>query len=496
MNYKSLFSSSDATLSQRVVRGSLWVFGLRITERIFGLIRTIILARLLAPEDFGLFGIAMLTMGILETFSQFGITSALVQKKENTEDYLDTAWTIQVIRALVLAFILFIIAPYIASFFNTPKVTSIIYVLAAFTWLGGLGNMGVVFFRKELEFQRQFFLVFIPMVFDIGISITAAVLLRNAWALVFGWIAKYFVWVIISYFMHPYRPHFRFEKEKAGNLLNYGKWIFGSSILVFFITHGDDIFLGKLLGATALGLYQMSYRIAGLPATEITHTVSEITFPAYSKLQDKLSQLQNGYLKTLQLVSFISVPIGGGIFFLAPDFVQLFLGEKWISTIPALQVLAIWGIVHSIFETTPPLFNGVGLPKINTYFDIAKLIILGIFIYPLTIKWGIVGTSFAVLLSTLIVLSFVFYKVTKVIQCSIQPLIKLISLPLMGTTVMLGSLSLLKYLIIDSINLISFIALIFAGILIYWGMTYLFDRFGNYGINPLIRKQFSLLMGR
>ena len=496
MNLKSLLFSSGTTLSQRVVRGGVWVFGLRITNRVFGLIRTIILARLLAPKDFGLFGIALLIMEILGTFSQFGISTALVQKKENIESYLDTAWTIQLIRALVVACVLFGIAPYAASFFNAPAAIPIIYTLAISTWLGGIANIGIIYFRKEFEFHKQFILIFIPTLFDITVSITAAALLRNAWALVFGWIVRTIIWVILSYLMHPYRPHFRLEKEKAVSLFNFGKWILGSSILVFFITHGDDIFVGKLLGAVMLGFYQMAYRISSLPATEITHVVYQVTFPAYSKLQDRQHQLQSGYLKTLQLISFISIPIAGGIFFLAPDFVQVFLGEKWIPIIPALQVLALWGGVYSIFETTPSLFNSIGSPEINTHFNLARVIILGIFIYPLTMKWNIAGTSLAVLISILLVIPFIFYKVAKTIQCKIWSLIKLIFLPLIGSSVMIGGLSLLKYLIISSINLVSFIILVFTGVIIYWEAMHLFDHFGNYGIEPLIKKQAALLLKR
>ncbi len=138
------------SLSKRVVRGGIWVFALRIVNRGLGFIRTIILARLLAPHDFGLFGIALLAIATLETFSQTGFQAALVQKKKNVEPYLDTAWTISAIRGIILFLILFSSAPLIANFFDSAQATLIIKVIAVSTLLSGFRNIGIIFFKKEL----------------------------------------------------------------------------------------------------------------------------------------------------------------------------------------------------------------------------------------------------------------------------------------------------------------------------------------------------------
>jgi O-antigen/teichoic acid export membrane protein len=129
----------------------MWVFGLRITSRGLGFVRTIILARLLAPHDFGLLGIAILAISTLETLSQTGFQAALIQKKENIESYLDTAWTVSAIRGIILFLILFLSAPVIAKFFNSPQATLIIRIIAVSTLLSGFRNIGILFFQKELE---------------------------------------------------------------------------------------------------------------------------------------------------------------------------------------------------------------------------------------------------------------------------------------------------------------------------------------------------------
>jgi O-antigen/teichoic acid export membrane protein len=118
-----------------------------------------------------------------------------------------------------------------------------------------------------------------------SVSITLAFTLRNVWALVWGGLAASFVRLFMSYLIHPYRPRLSLARKELQELFGFGKWLLGSGVLVFLVTQGDDLFVGKVLGPAALGLYQMAYLISNLPATEISRTMAQVAFPAYSKLQ-------------------------------------------------------------------------------------------------------------------------------------------------------------------------------------------------------------------
>ncbi len=482
--------TSSEPLSKRVVRGGIWVFALRITNRGLGFIRTIILARLLAPHDFGLLGIAMLAIATLETFSQTGFQAALIQKKENIESYLDTAWTVSAIRGIVLFLILFFSAPVVAKFFNSPQATLVIRVIAISTLLSGFRNIGILFFQKELEFNKQFVYEFSATIVDLTVAISLAFILRNVWALVWGGLAANFVRLFMSYIIQPYRPRIRFEKEKFQDLFGFGRWVLGSSILIFLITQGDDIFVGKMLGVTALGLYQMAYLISNLPATEITHVISQVTFPAYSKLQDDLPKLREAYLKVLQLTAFISIPLAGGIFVLAPEFTKIFLGNKWMPMVPAIQVLVLAGLIRSIAATTGPIFHGVGKPKIDTIWQIIRLIVLIALIYPFTMRWGILGTSITVLFSILVSTLGFSFRVIRITKCGVQNFGKMIILPLSNAMVMV-SIILISKNSIQLIGFLEFFLFIGLGFISYLCVTCLFDRFLNYGIQKLIKENLA-----
>ena len=214
------------------------------------------------------------------------------------------------------------------------------------------------------------------------------------------------------------------------SFFGFGKWILGSSILVFFITQGDDIFVGKLLGVTALGFYQMAYRISNIPATEITHVISQVTFPAYSKLQDNLPRLQEAYVKVIQLTALLSFPIAAFIFVLAPDLTRIFLGEKWMPMVPVMMVLVLWGAIRSMGATMGPVFQAVGKPEILTKMLAIALILLAILIYPLSMRWGILGTSLAVVFSTLASTLVASYVVVKVVECRMVDFYRGLAFPL------------------------------------------------------------------
>lgn len=481
------------SLSERVVRGGFWIFSLRITERAFSLVRLIILARILSPNDFGLMGIALLVMATLDTFSQTGFRQALIQKKKDIKSYLDSAWTVLILRGFILFAILFFIAPYAAIFFKAPQAKPIIQIIGFSVLLQGFANIGVIYFQKELEFNKQFIYQLSGTLADFIVAVSAVLIFKNVWALVFGLLAGNIARLIASYLIHPYRPHLSRDLGRAKELFGFGKWILGSSVLSFSNTQGDDIFVGKLLGATMLGFYQMAYRISNMPATEITHVISQATLPAYSKLQDNLPKLREAYLKVLQLTAFLSFPIAGLIFVLAPDFTKIFLGEKWMPMVPAMQVLALWGLIRSIGATTGPIFQGVGKPGIATKLQFARLILLVIIIYPLAIKWGILGASLAVLLSILPVEPVTFYLTTKIIHCRIWELGKLIALPILGILVMWSVVSAFKYLIFNSVRVFSFFGLVVIGIIIYVGMAIVFDWLFGYNIRATIEESLALI---
>lgn len=470
------------TLSQQVVRSGFWVFALSLTNRLFQLIRTIVLARVLAPSDFGLMGIVLLAMSTLDTFSQPGLQAALIQKKENIEEDLDSAWTASVLRGFVISVVLWLAAPYIALFFKTPAATSIMRVIGVSMLLNGLTNIGVVYFQKELEFNRQFVYQLSGTVADLVVAVTAALLLRNAWALALGLLAGDLVRLVISYRIHPYRPRTRFEPGRVLRLFSYGRWILLSNILIFIGGHGDDAIVGKVIGASALGLYQMAYRISQLAVTETTYVIGQMAFPAYSKLQDESANLRKAYFRIASFSAILSMLIAAGIVILGIDFTKIFLGEKWLPMTPALVMLAIAALVKSIVSTGSPLFMGSGNPAFEFQVQLVRALTIIVLIFPLSITWGISGAAFTVILSGLSMLGVWCLKIKNQLKLTPGDLAGVFAPPFVSSLAMASAIYLFKFLTKPifpetlPLQIAWFLMAVCLAIGVYCGVIYLFQQ--------------------
>jgi lipopolysaccharide exporter len=402
-------TQTGQTVGRMASRGAAWMFGLNISNRLMGLVRTAIIARLLVPDDLGVFGIALLAQSVIEIFSMFGLTSALVRRPDDVKPYLDTAWIISFLRGLAVAVVMVLAAPLIAAFFHQPAATDLIRILALTSAFAGFGNPAVVILRRQLQFGRVFLMAIVPSLVDVALSIVIAVLYRTPVALVLGMVARGAVALLLGYVVVPYLPRLRFNRARARELMSYGKWITGSTILRFLYGQGDDILVGRLLGSASLGLYQIGYRYSNLPTTEITNVLQMVALPAYAKVQNDVKKLRRAFAEALGSTALVSITLAGYIWVITPDFVKLVLGSNWLGVIPVMRVLAIWGALESVAEIPIALFEAVGRPQLGTRRLLAKTVLLAGLIYPMLLWWDLKGVCIAVLISSIPALAWSLY---------------------------------------------------------------------------------------
>lgn len=484
--------SPSASLGGKAVKGSLWVFGLQLSNRVFVLIRNVILARLLSPDDFGLFGIAFLSLTTVDTLTEVGIRHALIQKRGDIEPYLNTAWTIQVIRIVALSALLFFSSPFIAEFFNEPRSAIYLQAVSLGLLLRGFYNIRVVYMEKELIFRKYFAFQFSGIFIELIVSVALALVYHSVWALIYGMIAGNLARMITSYLIDPHHPVISFNLKQARELFSFGKWILGSSVLAFLLSQGDSIFVGKVLGVTALGYYQFAYRISNMSVTEVTHVLQQVTFPLFSKLQDNIARLSDAYLRILQLITTMSFFIAGMIFLLAGDFTLLFLGDKWLPMVPVMRVLVWWGATASVSASFTPLFQAIGKPQISTRLHLAQLMAVIALIYPLTSRYGITGTAGAILIASFAMLFIKVHYLIKNIHCGAAKFYKLISLPFLFIIISAVPTFLFRYFV-PAVNLIIFFSQLAIFTLSYVAINLTADRYFNYSIRQVINSCFSLI---
>lgn len=401
---------------KKTIEGVSWMGALRGISLLITLGKTVILARILTPAEFGLFGIVVLALALLETFIETGVNAVLVQLKEKIENFIDTAWVISIIRGSLIAFLIIISARFLAEFFSVPGIASLLILAALVPFIRGFINPAIISFQKRLEFQKEFALRSIILFTDVIVSLSLVLLFRSVVGLVWGIIAAALVEVILSFLWLAAKPALRFEKKRFLTILSFGKWVTLSGIFAYLADSIDDIFVGKVLGVANLGIYQMAYRISNLAFTEITEVTSKVTFPVYAKIASDKKRLRSAYRRTLLTITVFSLIISSLLFLFPYQLIKIFLGIRWLSAAEPLRILAIFGFVRAIGSSAAPLFLSVGKPRLMAKITGLKFLVLAFLLLPLTLRFHLIGTSLAVLFSSLSIQPIIWLNIIRVLR--------------------------------------------------------------------------------
>lgn len=424
-------------VTDRTISSGAWVALYNLVDRFLQLGTILFLAGFLGPVAFGLFGIALVTHSGLKRLTRLGLDTALIQHRDDDIDtYLDTVWTVELARGVLLGALLCLSAPLVSLFFGEPRVADILRVFALFPVIKGLRNPGIVYFVKDLDFHKDIGYKLSGRVVFVLIGVWVGYTTRSVWALVFAIVAAQFTSLVVSYLIHPYRPWLRFDRAAASELFSYGKWIFGSEGLMFLINEGDDLFVGWALGTSALGIYQLSYRFSNAPATEITHPIQRVLFPAYSKIQDDPASLRGGYFTTVRVITLLSFPVSVGIVVVSPVFVSAILGSAWSGMVVPMQLFATYAALRSFRSATVPLFRAINRPDYDTKVRILKLALIVPFIFPAAQAFGITGVALVILGHTLIAAPIASYIAVRSIDGKLSTFGKILSYPTFGSIIM------------------------------------------------------------
>lgn len=395
------------------LKGVSWMAALRVGMRLISFVRIAVLARLLLPAQFGLYGIATLVLSFLENITETGVNVFLIQEKIKLKHYIDTSWMVSIVRGMLISFVLIIFAPLIASFFKTSEARSLVYLVSVVPVIRGLINPSVVKFRQELQFNKEFLFQLSIFVVHAATAIIAAIITRSASSLVWALIISSTFEVIISHIVISPKPKIAFSKSKLRRVINRGKWVTAASIFDYLFREGDDIVVGRLLTTNLLGTYQMAYKISTLPITEVADTLSKVTFPVFSKISRERKRLRNAFVKSLALSSAIVVPFGLILFLFTEEIVLILLGPNWTDAIMVIKVLAIFGVLQALTKSIYPLFLAV---KKQEY--VMAITLLGIFGLALTIipfvkTMGIVGAAYSAMVGLAFSIPLTIYYTIK-----------------------------------------------------------------------------------
>lgn len=400
--------------SKQIVRGFSWAAVLNAFAMGVSLFKIVILSHFVfGPAEFGVFGVGVLVLGILELLTETGINVFLVQETEPLDKYLDTAWVISIIRGILISVFLAIISYPISLFFKIPNYWTFILAFNSLPLLRGFINPAIANFQKKLKFKEDALYRFtVSFIEDVSI-IALALITHNIFSFVTGMFIGASFEVAMTFIFVKEKPRLRFTKIHFNKIVERGKWVTLAQIFDYLFEHTDDVVVGKLLNVFSLGIYQNSYTLSSLPENAIAQQLGKITFPIFVNIQEDAKRVKRAFWRALVVTFVIIAPFGIIVFFFSDPIVRMLLGMKWLAAIPVLRILALFGVTRAVTNLFYPIFLAYKKQNYVTITTLVSWIILGVLIFPLTAMYGITGAAESALIGSVFGLPVAYYLFTK-----------------------------------------------------------------------------------
>lgn len=386
-------ASPDTSIGAKLLRGSGWMAAARALVNLLGFTSTIVLARILEPSDFGLVALATTALAIINSVTDISINQALIHHRNPEDHHFHTAWTLSVIRGLVLGMLVAGCGWPMSWFYDDPRLLPIMLTLGASTFISGFANPRRVMLAKQLVFWQEFLLSVSQRLITVSVSIVIAVVYESYWALVLGVISGQIAANIISYTSLPFRP--RFALRHARELWSFSVWLTFGQAMNTINWRLDQLLVGALLGKTALGFYAVGDNLAQIPSREATAPLTKTLFPGFSRIANDASRLRQAYTRAQALVTAIALPAGVGVALVAAPLVALALGEEWAPVVPIIEALATVFALQTFGSLAAPLAMSLGAPRLLFRRDVQMFFVRLPIIVAGTVAYGVTGLVYA-----------------------------------------------------------------------------------------------------
>ncbi|HSC92511.1 MAG TPA: MOP flippase family protein [Gaiellaceae bacterium] len=382
----------DASLGSRIVRGLAWKVGSEAFGQVFRIVVAIMLARLLAPADYGVAAMALVLTSLVPIFADLALGAALVQRKELSEDDRSTVFWTSVAAGVVFTTIAVASAGAVAAFYGEPQVKPLFMALGLTFLISSLGTTQAALLTREMDFRSLELRVMAGSFVGGIVGVAVAAGGGGAWALIGQQLAIVSVSTALLWRFSPWRPTFRFSRQSIRELGGFSGQVFGARLLFYANRNVDAILIGRFLGAKALGAYALAYNVMLSPLSRLAWPIQTVFFPAFASIQDDRERMARMWLRVNRLVAAVTVPAMAGLVVVAPEFVRVVLGDRWSSAIPVIQVLAVVGLLQSLQSLNSSILQATGRAGILLWYSFVALT-LSLVGFVGGLHWGIVGVA-------------------------------------------------------------------------------------------------------
>ncbi len=460
-------------LREKVVHGLKWTAIQQYIEQLFDVAIFVILARLLGPQDFGLVAMAAALIAMLGPLMAQGLGPAIIQRAEIETAHLNSAfWPILALGTLFMVFFIST-AEWWATVFSEPKLAGVLRWLSLGFVLSSLVPVQAAILRRNLRIKSLSLRSMLAELVGGLVGLALALNDFGVWSLVARMLAARTVGVFLLWAVSDWRPQFQFSFSHFKDLFSFGVHMMASGILVGINRRSDSLLIGYFLGSTALGFYNIAYRLMSIVFKLVSKSVTQVGMPAFARIQNDPDRLKSAFYETSQMVAFVAVPAFLGIMLLVPEIVGVLLGEKWVPSIPVLQVLVLIGIAHCLLEPMISVIVGTGRSglrlKLQAVDSVANVI--GFLI---AVHWGIVAVAMSYVTVGYLMVPLWYLALKSSVPVLGSEYLRAIVGPFVATLVMMLAISADRLMFVDVLGGTAFLVLAVAtGILIYASTIYL-----------------------
>ena len=394
-------------LKDKAVSGIKWTSMGTIIITGLQLAQLLILSRLLAPKDFGLIAIVNVIITLIRSFSDLGISAAVIHYQKTTKEQISALYSLNIIMGFLLFFLLLLSLPIIMHFYNEPVLSGLLLVAGLSLFISPFGSLFQVLFQKDLQFNLLTIQDLTASIISFSIIIFLALWGLGVWALAIGQVVQSVMKALLLSWVgfRKFEMKMNFDFSNIKDYLRFGFYQLGERTVNFLAERIDQILIGYLLGPISLGYYYFAFNLVNQPLLIINPIFTKVAFPLLAKVQDQKLLLKKIYLKILNYVSLINAPILFGLLTLSPLGVPLIFGDKWNQSIGLIQILSLVSLLRGIANPTGSILLAKGRVDLGFKWNVILLLIS----VPAIFVSGKIGNAIGISIALLLIQILFFY---------------------------------------------------------------------------------------
>lgn len=461
---------------ERVVSGVKWTFASTMGKRVMALGANVILARLLAPEDFGLVAMAGIVLGFVDLFRDLGTGSALVRAKEVNPVLQSSVFWLNLLFGVTMTLSMMALSPVIAALYREPRVQPVLMVMSVSFLLSSMAIVQAGVMNRKMRFQALAKIELSASALSYTVGIGAALLDQGVWSLVYQTLTYTATSTTLLWIVGDWRPQRVFIWSEVRGIMSYSLNLVGYNVFYYFAQNVDNLLIGRFLGTSALGVYDMAFKLMAFPMAAVSAVFGKVMLPYFARAQDDLPRFRYVYLQISRAISFITFPLMIGLFATREHFVMAVFGADWIQMIPLLTMFAPLAAIRSVLTTTGSIYVATGRADLQLRWGIVSNLVVfaGLAI---GVQWGIIGVAAGFTATALLLLYHNFMIPFRLVKLTLGDLLKALRPTMLCTALMLALLVTLDILLGNLFGHVQqLVLLICAGVASYTIFTWALNR--------------------